>query len=747
MREVRSMGRAGRERAAGDDEGTLHFDEWGELVGSAPTAGRVAEAGNPCDISILDGSWLLQLVSPPPGPTSVRVLSDVRGPMRIEVGASVLRVSGDIYVRRSRSLQTGVADSSPRHHPGITAEASGDATHRDDARASELMAFEAAPLQPWYPQLPMNEYSWYFRSTGATYAAGTLTFRLERRLWDRVSGEFVSIDTGTMALTCQRGLVPVTDEPVVMSGSAQIGGQSYSVTATKTSNLYRACRVEVDVMTTRVWPATATLCSGALTTFRQVYGRAGWDVHVGVDELAVPEDASLSIAELQTLIATHRGSGGADDWRLWLLVGSSQGGLFGIMFDQDAVPREGAVGFADATLPNSSIIEVSARGRPLDEVPSAFLRTLVHEAGHALNLFHPKHDVHSPPIGTEIMNQTGDVMSFASATNPYPCNATFAFAEHDRLSLVHSPDPQVRPGWKGFGWGHGSLSSGVPVPTDAEGLSTLESTDGLRLELRLPTDVFVGEYVIAEVILTNVSDEPREVTTRLNLAEGDLRLLHTAPGSGVEQVHDVVVACGPRTTVELPPNSSITGRMQVFYTNEGITFDEPGPHAVRAELDVGDLTAVRSQRVVVHVRTAAAEDERDIAVTALGMAIALGDFGGDEAARERLTRLADQYPEQDTGAAAALVLVNSLLRGHADHRSASVRDAEPGSAREYLDRLLSGRSAQRVLELAATVASPAEKDAPVVQAALARVREGGDQSIDLEQAVAVAEDFVTPSPR
>jgi len=48
------------------------------------------------------------------------------------------------------------------------------------------------------------------------------------------------------------------------------------------------------------------------------------------------------------------------------------------------------------------------------------------------------------------MNQTGDVMGFATSTNPYPGNATFAFSQHDRTSLIHSPDPQVRPGWKGY---------------------------------------------------------------------------------------------------------------------------------------------------------------------------------------------------------------------------------------------------------------------------------------------------------
>lgn len=289
------------------------------------------------------------------------------------------------------------------------------------------------------------------------------------------------------------------------------------------------------------------------------------------------------------------------------------------------------------------------------------------------------------------------------------------------------------------------------MPVDADGLGTADDADGLRLELRLPADAFVGEYVIAEVVLTNVADRPRQVTTRLNLAEGDLRLLHAAPGGGVEQVRDVVVACGPRPNVELPPGGTMTGRMQVFFTSEGVTFDRPGPHTLRAELDVDSFTVVRSPRVVVQVRTAASEEERDIALTTLdhgiGMALALGDFGRDEAARERLTRLADQHVEHDTGAAGALVLANSLAREHVDFRLEIARAVEPDSARAYLDRVLVGRSAERVLQLAATVASPTEKDAPVVREALARVQESDSADGDLDRARAVAADFVAPSPR
>jgi hypothetical protein len=144
---------------------------------------------------------------------------------------------------------------------------------------------------------------------------------------------------------------------------------------------------------------------------------------VVTDEINIPEDASLTNAELATLLAGHRQPFTGENWRLWLLVGSSQGDLFGIMFDDDTVPREGAAGFADATLGNDTVIAAAARNQPLNNVPAAFLRTLVHEAGHAFNLFHPKHDVHAPGIGIEIMNQTGDVIGFATAANPYPNNA------------------------------------------------------------------------------------------------------------------------------------------------------------------------------------------------------------------------------------------------------------------------------------------------------------------------------------
>jgi hypothetical protein len=685
----------------------------------------------PCAISSLDGSWLLEIVPAFGGPGEpIFPPTQTRGPMRIEVGTTSLRISGDVYSRRMVVAQ-------PRPAP-VPA---------------------AAPAMPWYPQLPPSEYVWYFRSSGCTYAGGQLQFSFVRHLWDRSARTFTSTDTGQMTFKCRRPLVlsPGVAGPgaLQMRGTATIGGRSYTVAATKTSTKYRGCGVEVDVMSNRQFPVSASLCSGVAVDFRSVYATAGWDVQVTVDNTAIADDPDLSVPELQTLIAGHQSPAtDPNQWRLWLLVGSAQGSLFGLMFDDDTVPREGAVGFADPRFGNDSTIAPFARNQRLGAVPLAFLRTLVHEAGHALNLFHPKHDVHAPAIGTSIMNQTGDVMGFATTANPYPCNATLAFDEHSRTSLIHAPDAQVRPGWLNFGWGHGSLSAGLPAPIDADGLVNVDEDDTLRLELSLPASVVVGEYVMAEVSLANTGDAPREVTTLLNLSEGDLRLRRDTPDGRVDQVRDVVLACGPRPLVTLAPGESVTGRAQVFFTSVGHTFATPGPHVLEAELDVGDgLTVVRSAPVRVQVRMPVTEKEQAVADATLdrgvGWALALGDFVTDEAAQEKLAAVADAHADTDTGAAAALVLANSLARPLSGRGDEPARAARPQVARRYLDLAVQGRTAQRVAELATTVASAVDKDAPVVEQAMARVRRARKAKSDVARAEAVVNDFVqggTPRP-
>jgi len=687
----------------------------------------------PCSLRALNGSWLLQLT--PAGPPFFPLLG-IRGPLRLEASAERLRISGDVYVRRLLFPPHGVGHPPEMHTP---------------IPPGTVIA------RNWYPAYPQSEYRWYFRSLGVTYGSGVLSFRFERHLWDAAQQQFTAQDTGSMRLKCQHALVrpPWVLQPTLqMTGTATVGGRSYNVTATKTSSYYRGCLVEVDVMTNRQWPATANSCDGQQThTFTGVYRAAGMDFRAVVDEVNVPEDPLLTIAELHALLASHRSlSPGGDNWRVWLLVGSRMNGTLGIMFDTGNPPhREGAVAFFDPTLPNLPIIEAAARGRRLGEVPLAFLRTLLHEAGHAFNLFHPKDDIHAPPVGTTLMNQTGDVIAFATAANPYPCTATMAFDEHNRTSLIHSPDPQVKPGWKEFGWGHSATFAGIAEPIDALGLRAAASqTPGIRLEFRLPEQAHRGEFVSATVTVTNTGEEPQRVTAALNLSEGDLWLSMFSPTGERVEVRDVVLACGVRRFVDLQPRESVSGQVELFYTSTGLTFDQPGTYTLQAELDVGEVpgNTVRSDPAQIVVRPAASDAERELerltADPGVGLAIALGDFGTDRSVQDRLTAAMDRFPETDTGAASAMVIANSAARELRDVRGGDVdRAADEGLADRALDAAVQGRDAATVARLAAAVVSPVEPQAPL----LARVRdrisaEGEYDEEDVSRASKILDDHL-----
>jgi hypothetical protein len=666
-------------------------------------AGDTANLSNkPCRVTSLKGSWYLRLT--PRGP---HTFIEIRGPMRIEVASPKLRISGDIYVHKPTSFSGPVEIMRP---------------------ITEKPQFFG---KNWYPHLPFKQYSWYFRSLGVTYRAGKLVFKFERSLWNSTTQEFINQtnggqDQGFMQLECRSGNTfthPLLPQPTLMlTGTAQIGGETYDVVATKTSPFYRGCVVEVDVMKNRKFPTSATTFDGAALSFASIYRTAGFDCAVTVDQQDIADDPELTSIELQTALATNRRAANNEAWRLWLLVGSSQGSLFGLMFDDIEPFREGTAGFFDPEFDNAPFIAEPARNKKLGDVPEAFLRTLVHEAGHAFNLFHPKHDVHVVPIGTTIMNQTGDVMGFATEANPYPNNVTFAFDEHCRMSLIHSPDPQVAPGWKRFGWGHGSLSRGLAEPVDAAGFLRSEplATD-LIMELTIPENIFRGEYVTARFVVTNIGTEPRTVSSAINLSQGDLRLLVKAPAEEIQDVRDVILACGDRPVKTLNPGESLEGNAQIFYTNVGPTFRQTGRYYVSAELSVGDSkgTVIRSNTVAVIVRPPATPEEEEIAALsmdlAVGRAFAFGDYGLDEEARKKLEALASKHASTDTGAAAALTLSNALGRSLRDlHKGGVYRKADQKRAKAHFDKAAKN-DPHTLVRLASSVAAPIEANASVIE--------------------------------
>ena len=737
----------------GQDAEDLIYDETGALTYRRLAEPRVYETISPvparriplnrsCSLAALNGSWNITI-----RPRIGFLGGQLRGPMRLEAANGVLRVSGDLYYKQwawARSV-FGSRTAFPR----------GDLGLGDDAEDHQMATATAVAYwnRNWYPHYPFDEYSWYFRSTGASYSGGELYFPLMRHIWSKSSQEFVSTETGWMRFNCSRSIVTSRWYPqptIKMTGEAMIGGQLHVVTATKTSSYYRGAVVEVDVMTDRSWPATA-----GGHTFSGTYRGDGIDLAVNMSQTNIPEDNTLTDAELHTLLSGWRDiSDIGNTWRIWTLVGSKRSGsnTFGLMFDQAAPHREGCVSYTDAMFGSSSSLKPSVKNERLGDVPVGHLRTLVHEVGHVLNLYHPKHDVHNPGIGTTIMNQTGDVMGQATTGNLYPNNATFAFSEHNRTSLIHSPDPQIAPGWKPFGWGHGSLFSGLATPTDAVGLSQPESGgDSIRLDIELPPVVVRGEFITACVTVTNPSDESIVISSALNLAEGDLEIDVTTPSGRSLVIRDVVQVCGTPGSTELAAGESLRKTVQLFYGNNGHVFDEAGRYELRARFvpDAGTDVTVDSGVVSTTVHEPKTDGERAIADLSMdpdvGLSFALGDFAHYADAGAKLKQISENYATTDTGTAAALVLANAYGRTFRDVREGTVlRKRNTADVAAALDLAMEDIDLVHLAEIATTIPSAGDKDAPVIPELVDRMSAGGAASLDTadsDAAIRILEDF------
>jgi hypothetical protein len=730
----------------------LVYDETGALtyrrLSNPPVSGRVPTIPQrriplkrSCSLATLNGSWNVTI-----RPRIGFLGGQLRGPMRLEAVDGVLRVSGDLYYKQwawARSV-LGSRVSFPRGDLGLE-----EAEDHPAVTASGVASWNLN----WYPHYPFDQYSWYFRSTGASYSGGELYFPLMRHIWNKSTQEFVSTEAGWMRFNCSRSVVASIRYPqptIKMTGEAMIGGKLHVVTATKTSPYYRGAVVEVDVMTDRSWPASA-----GGHTFSGTYRGDGIDLAVNMSQTNIPEDNILTDAELHTLLSGWRDiSDIGNTWRIWTLVGSKRSGsnTFGLMFDQAAPHREGCVSYTDAMFGSSSTLKPSAKNKRLGDVSVGHLRTLVHEVGHVLNLYHPKHDVHNPGIGTTVMNQTGDVMGQATTGNLYPANATFAFSGHNRTSLIHSPDPQIAPGWKPFGWGHGSLFSGLSTPTDAVGLSQPESGDGdLQLDIEVPPDVARGEFITAHVTVTNRSGEAIVVSSALNLAEGDLEIDVTTPSGQSLVMRDVVQVCGTPGSTQLAPGESMRRTVQLFYGNNGHVFNDAGRYEMKARFvpDAGGDITVDSGLVSTTVHEPESDAERTIAELSMdpdvGLSFALGDFAHYNEAGAKLKEISHGYPTTDTGTAAALVLANAYGRTFRDVREGSVlRRASSADVESALDLAMEDIDLVHLAEVATTIPSSGDKAAPVIPDLVSRMSAGGAVSLDssdADAAIRILEDF------
>jgi hypothetical protein len=173
------------------------------------------------------------------------------------------------------------------------------------------------------------------------------------------------------------------------------------------------------------------------------------------------------------------------------------------------------------------------------------------------------------------------------------------------------------------------------------------------------------------------------------------------------------------TLADLAPGESRESVAQIFYTTAGRTFRQTGRYYVSAELDTG-YGFIESEPVEVVVRAPITEEERAISQLMMDDDVArcftLGDYGLSEETRGKLERLSDTYGHTTTGAAAALVLTNSLARPVRNLRTGKVvRKAEPERARQAMSVATKHCQSTELVELAVAVVAPTDGNAPILK--------------------------------
>lgn len=137
--------------------------------------------------------------------------------------------------------------------------------------------------------------------------------------------------------------------------------------------------------------------------------------------------------------------------------------------------------------------------------------------------------------------------------------------------------------------------------------------DGVAFALEVAAPVVVGLSVLATLRVSNAGDVPVIVSSRLNLAEGDVQLTVVGPDGATRVIRGWQADTAARR-VTLQPGEYIAAGINLLHTDAGPTFPVPGSYTVRGEYQPSPQAAlVTSSPVSVTVRLPRPGPEGDAA--------------------------------------------------------------------------------------------------------------------------------------
>lgn len=430
------------------------------------------------------------------------------------------------------------------------------------------------------------------------------------------------------------------------------------------------------------------------------YQRAGIDMHVISDgEVFAPVEAGDDLVwdedELHNAMQ-HHFSQWRDEpqWKLYLLIATHfrlypELLVTGVMYDNqyrnphDPVPRQGVAVFFDS-------MALLWQDMSATEFDRNYLRTSVHELGHALNLVHSFDK--NRPDSASWMNYPWrypygyNLPPGWDGTRDFWRTFRFEFDAEELRHLRHHALMEVIPGGAAFG----ARGHDVPAPSAALALQQQAATMALYLRTRPERYLFqFAEPVTVELKLKNQSNVPVVVPDMLNPEFGLLELFIRDPRRQVRSYRPLFKLSSEARTVELPPGGKLYESVFLGYGADGFYFEEPGEYQIWAVYGAGGLR-LRSNALRIRMSyPQTAEDEE----------MALRTFGRDQGhvlymrgaehlqgGQDQLREVTERFPETNLSRYIHFCLGSSRARAFKDIVRGGVREPKPEDAIQQLEK-------------------------------------------------------------
>jgi hypothetical protein len=357
--------------------------------------------------------------------------------------------------------------------------------------------------------------------------------------------------------------------------------------------------------------ATGSLPSGGPSrtlSINSAYAEAGVEMlNAGISNI-IPmslagADAKWTNAELHNAMVNHFSLyRNAPAWHVWLLHAYEHingPGLYGIMFDQTGLQRQGCAVFY------RSIQGLSSDRQRLQ------LYTCVHELGHCFNLLHSWQKSYATPPKTNIPNS----LSWMNYPWGYPGGATafwnnFPF-QFDPVELAH-----IRHGMR-----NNVIMGGNPFTVgsslqDVGGLfeDNLENLSNLELELEAKPAYLLGEPVVLETKLKTTSTRDNRVISSLHANFGFITIGIKKPGGETVVYEPVAEMCiEPSYTILNADTPGVYESSYIGFGKQGFIFDQVGNYQIRAVFYHEDGSRIVSDTLNLRVKYPSGKHDDEVA--------------------------------------------------------------------------------------------------------------------------------------